>query len=193
MQDGNRVHLVDDANCLFTAGPDGSDRGPLFATTAAPFSPNFLINLELDDTVTLLPARCQCRFMEAGLTTEVRDIFSYSKITGQGMMLQSADLLALLEERLPARWGGIAGDYQLSEEEAGAQTQMVLRVSPRTGVRNISGVHEDFMVELRNIYGGHLSSRVWTFTGGFTVRLEEPVSTPTGKVYSIRLIGGNTP
>jgi hypothetical protein len=189
MQDGNRVHLIDDTNCLFTSGDDGTGRGPLFATTAAPFPPNILINLELDDTVTLLPSRCGCAFATAGFTTEVRDIFSYSKITGQGMMVQSTDLMALLEERMPGRFGGIAGDYQLSEEEAGAQTQMVLRVSPRTGAQDIDALREHFFAELRNMYGGHLSSRVWSFTDGFSIRLEEPIVTATGKVPSIRLIG----
>lgn len=189
MHDGNRVHLIDDANCLFTAGEDGTGRGPLFATTAAPFPPNILINLELDDTVTLLPSRCGCQFEAAGFTTEVRDIFSYSKVTGQGMMVQSMDLMALLEERMPGRFGGIAGDYQLSEEEAGSQTQMVLRVSPRTGAQDIDALREHFFAELRTMYGGHLSSRVWSFTDGFSIRLEEPIATATGKVPSIRLIG----
>ena len=189
MRDGNRVHLVDDANCLFVAGPDGEDRGPLFVTTAAPFSPNILINLEMDDTVTMQPAKCDCTFTRAGFTTEVRDIFSYSKVTGQGMMVQAQDLMALLEERMPNRFGGIAGDYQLSEEEAGSQTQMVLRVSPRTGAQDTAAVRDYFFAELRTVYGGHLSARVWSYTDGFSVRLEEPIATATGKVPSVRLIG----
>jgi len=189
MRDGNRVHLIDDTNCLFTASPDNTGRGTLYATNAATFTPNILINLEMDDTVTILPARCGCVFSRAGFTTEVRDIFSYSKVTGQGMTVQAQDLMALLEERMPRRFGGIAGDYQLSEEEAGSQTQMVLRVSPRTGARDIAALREHFFSELRTLYGGHLSARVWSYTDGFSIRLEEPVATPTGKVPSIRFIG----
>ena len=193
MQDGNRVHLIDDANCLFTAGENGSSRGPLFVTTAAPFVPNFLVNLELDDEVTMKPTACDCRFAEAGLTTEVRDIFSYGKVTAQGMMMQSRDLAIALETRLPAQFGGIAGDYQLSEEEAGPQTQIVLRVSPRTGTRDLFAVREQLLEEIRTIYGGALSSRVWSYTDGLTVRLEEPVATPTGKVHTVRLIAATSP
>ncbi len=189
MADGNRAHLIDDANLFFTDESAGLGRGRLFATTGATFVPNVLINLEMDDTVTLAPAGCDCAFSRAGFTTEVRDIFSYSKITGQGMMIQSHELLALLEERLPGRFGGIAGDFQLCEEEREGQTQMVLRVSPRTGIVDLQRVNDYFFEQIRMVYGGHLSHRVWSYTGGLSVVREEPVATATGKVHAIRLIG----
>lgn len=189
MAEGNRAHLIDDANLFFTDEKAGAGRGPLFVTSGATFVPNVLINLEMDDTVTLAPANCDCAFSRAGFRTEVRDIFSYSKITGQGMMIQSQELLALLEERMPGRFGGIAGDYQLCEEDREGQTQMVLRVSPRTGVTDLQMIRDYFLAQIRMVYGGHLSHRVWSYTGGFSVVREEPVATATGKVQSIRLIG----
>ena len=125
----------------------------------------------------------------AGFTLQARDIFSYGKVTCQGITMYASDLIELLETTLPAQFGGSPGDYQLVELEGAGQTEMVLRVSPRPGVRHIDPVREFFIHKLGGLYGGSLSQRVWGFSGGFRVIVQEPETTFTGKVHALRLGG----
>jgi hypothetical protein len=53
-----------------------------------------------------------------GWTTHLRDIRSQEKLTAGGMTFLDTDLIRVLEEVLPARFGGAPTDYQLVEEEA---------------------------------------------------------------------------
>jgi len=119
----------------------------------------------------------------------VRDIFSYGKLTGQGITLFGSDAVSILETALPRRFGGSPGDYQLVEQEGGQQTEVVLRVSPRTGVGSTEDVREFFLSELRKCYGGTLAARLWKHSAGFTVMLEEPYATRGGKVLPLHLLG----
>ena len=47
----------------------------------------------------------------------MRGIRSFRKLTGEGMTLVGSEILRLLEEVLPARFGGSSTDYQLHEVE----------------------------------------------------------------------------
>jgi hypothetical protein len=168
-----------------TNGP-GSVNALLF-TSVSPLCASVLINAEMGDTATLAPSNCDCSLSRAGLGWEVRDITSYSKLTGQGMTLSGADVVALLEEHLPRRCGGAPADYQLVERHGAGQTQMELRVSPRAGVKDLAAVRHEFISGLRGVYGGSLATRVWEHSGGLTVVEEEPFATPAGKVLPLHL------
>jgi hypothetical protein len=110
-------------------------------------------------------------------------------VTGQGITLEAMDLIRLLERDLPAKFGGAPGDYQLAEREGAAQTEMVLRISQRTGARSAAEVQEFFLERLAGLYGGHLSARMWKFTGGLKAAIEEPEVALNGKVHALRFIG----
>ncbi len=99
------------------------------------------------------------------------------------------DVLKILEEALPARFGGNPTDYQLLEREGNSQTQMELRVSPRLGVSSPDDVKDHFMKEIRRIYGGSLTARDWRNTGAVEVILAEPLVTNSGKVLPLHLLG----
>ncbi len=148
-----------------------------------------LINAELGDSLTIARANCDCSLERAGLGFEVRDISSYSKLTGQGMTLFGTDVVAVLEERLPAAFGGAPGDYQLVEREAAGQTELELYVSPRVGVADLEAVGQEFTKALRAVYGGSLATRVWEHSAGFRVLEREPVATAAGKVLPLHLAG----
>ena len=52
-----------------------------------------------------------------GWTRHLRDVRSFEKLTSAGMTFLDVDVIRILDETLPARFGGVPGQYQLVEEE----------------------------------------------------------------------------
>lgn len=95
-------------------------------------APRILLNVELDDHGTVEERRCGCPFQELGYHVHLRDIRSHGKLTGEGVTLIGNDMIRILEEVLPARFGGDAHHYQLHEvEQRDGFTRLVLVVDPR--------------------------------------------------------------
>lgn len=159
----------------------------LLFTSVSPLCASVVINAEMGDTAVLAPSNCDCSLSQAGLNWEIRDISSYSKLTGQGMTVMGADVAALIEDRLPRQCGGVPADYQLVERHGTGQTELELRVSPRAGVKDLATVKREFISGLRRVYGGSLATRVWEHSDGLTVIEAEPFATPTGKVLPLHL------
>jgi hypothetical protein len=191
MTAGNCVHVFEDA-LSFLAQPLPLGHNALYATSLLPWAPRVLINVEVDDSAVIEKSTCGCEFGRLGFGLQMHDIFSYGKVTGQGMTMQAADLLHVLEVKLPRQFGGAPGDFQLAEVEGDAQTQMLLRVSPRVGITSLDSVRMYFLEQIATLQGGHLSTRVWSFTRGLRVVIQEPETTFTGKTHAIRLRGPGT-
>ena len=193
MKRGNCVHVYRDSVAVVSrlreAPFSGARVNSLLFTTLLPFASRFLINAEMDDAGALEPAACQCAYSAAGMTTQLTNIFSYGKLTGQGITLFGSDVLSILETSLPRRFGGAPGDYQLVEQEGSRQTELVLRVSPRTGAASTAEVRDFFLTELRRCYGGSLAARLWNHSAGLAVVNEEPCATRSGKVLPLHVMG----
>jgi hypothetical protein len=192
MNSGDSVHLLRDSLAVIphqhTEPRSGIQLTPLLFTTLLPCASNLLINADMGDCATIEPAHCECCYSAAGFCEQLRAISSHAKLTGQGMTLAGTDIERLLEEVLPARFGGAPGDFQLVEQEGPGGTSLVLRVHPRLGVSSTDDVRSLFLRELRRCYGGSLASRVWEHTGAVTVAIAEPVATSSGKVLSLHLL-----
>ena len=190
---GNRVHLFRDSVAVIThrrpAPFSSAEVSSLLFTTVTPWAPYIFINAEMDDCGIVEPALCKCTFTAAGFTEQIRDVYSFGKLTGQGMTLVGSDVLRVLEEALPRRVGGGPGDYQLVEREGNSQTRLELRVSPRVKLSSTAAVGECFLEEVRKLYGGSLAASVWRYTEGVDVVSAEPLVTPAGKVLSLHLLG----
>ena len=76
-----------------------------------------MLNVESDDYGVLERRHCGCPLDAAGLDLHMHTIRSWEKLTSEGMTLGGADLIRLVEEILPARFGGAPTDWQLVEEE----------------------------------------------------------------------------
>lgn len=194
MNSGNCGHVSQDSLALIgykkKAPLSGVEVDSLLFTTLLPFAPLVLVNVEMDDSGVLGPTRCECPLSKIGLTQQVSNVFSYGKLTGQGMTLIGGDVLQILEERLPARFGGVPTDYQLIEREGGRQTDIELRVHPRVGAPSEAQVRSFFLSQLEQVYGGSLSSRNWSETNGLKVVFAEPYKTGSlGKVHPLHLLG----
>jgi len=195
MSSGNCVHLFHDSVAVIPhrrpAPFADTEVESLLFTTLLPSAPYVLINAEMDDSGVIEAARCDCVFSAAGFRTAIRGIFSFGKLTGQGVTLVGTDIVQLLEEMLPRSFGGSPTDYQLAERETGTQTGLVLRVSPRAGRPSPEEVKNRFLAEIRRFEGGASASRIWKSTEALEVVIAEPISTSTGKVLPLHLLGSN--
>jgi hypothetical protein len=196
MNTGNCVHIQRDAVAVISwhrAAPlTDIEVNSLLFTSLLPFAPRVLINVEMDDAGILGPVRCDCTYQKSGFVEQVSDIYSFGKLTGQGITLIGADVVHILEEILPQRFGGAPGDYQLVEEEGSNQTQILLRISPRSGISSPEVVKEAFLGEVRRLFGGSMTFRQWQHTGAVKAVIGEPHVTGSGKVLPLHLLGPGT-
>jgi hypothetical protein len=146
--------------------------------------PKVLLNVESGDYGIVETRSCGCRFGELGLNTHLREIRSFEKLTTEGMTFVKTDLLRILEDVLPARFGGASTDYQLVEEaREGGLGRLVLIVSPRLGAIDEGMVLRAFFDELKHgAWSEWLMAQTWERAGTVIVRRQEPVVTKAGKI-----------
>ena len=152
-------------------------------TSILPGSPKVLLNAELDDYGILETRSCGCLIEEAGLTEHIRQIFSFSKLTGEGVTLMGNDLLHVLEDVLPRRFGGSAVDYQLVEEEdAGGFTKLVLIVGPAVTFTDAKEVVDALLAGLGTSGLARDVRAIWQRAKSMEVRRGDPRVNLGGKV-----------
>lgn len=155
----------------------------LFAT-----APKVMINVELDDYGVLEERDCGCALQQLGFPLHARDIYSFRKLTGEGMTLVGSTMLRVLEEVLPERYGGTALDYQLVEEEDDAGfTRLTVVVSPEVGELDEAALIETVLDEVsRDSPGADLAHAMWKDAGTFRVKRADPTWSTLGKLLSLR-------
>jgi len=128
-----------------------------------------------------------------GLTDHISDIRSFGKLTGEGVTLVGSDVERILEEVLPARFGGSPLDYQLVEEEDHRGfTRLILRVSPSITLADESAPADLVFQALRaEGAGGATSASKWKQAGTLSVRRETPRPTARGKLLPLQLLKTN--
>jgi hypothetical protein len=107
--------------------------GALLYTTLLPSCPKLLLNVESDDYGKVEKRKCSCLWGELGFEQHIETIRSYDKLTSEGMTFFGSELISLLEDILPSRFGGHPTDYQFLEEEEGGLSRVNIVVSPRVG------------------------------------------------------------
>jgi hypothetical protein len=147
------------------------------------------VNVQSDDYGILEERDCGCPLQELGLTRHVRNIRSFRKMTGESMTLVGSDMLRILEEELPARFGGSANDYQLAEEEdERGFTRVTLLVSPRVEVADERLVLDAVLQGLRSSSLAYdLAGAFWAAAGTLRIRRQEPILTERGKLMPLHL------
>lgn len=106
---------------------------PIFLTTLLTSTPKLMINVESGDSAGRTARRCGCVFEALGFTAHLENIRSYEKLTTEGMHFTGSALLRIVEEVLPARFGGDPTDYQLAEAEMNGNRVVRIRMHPRLG------------------------------------------------------------
>jgi hypothetical protein len=185
------VHVLSDLQAVIQPGlgplPPGLRPGSLLFSSLRATTRLVLLNVSLGDQAVLEDRTCGCALEALGWTTHLRDVRSYEKLTAAGMTFLDADVLRVLEEVLPARFGGASGDYQLLEDEAeDGQPRLRLLVSPAVGPVDLDAVADAFLAAIGRGSGAErVMGLAWRAVGFLRVEQRPPERTPAGKILHL--------
>jgi hypothetical protein len=125
-----------------------------------------------------------CALGRLGFTTHLSEVRSFEILTGEGMTFARSGLERIVEEILPARFGGTSVDYQLVEEAApDTSTRLVLKIRPSVGEVDEDAARQAWLAELQRDGGiDQYVADVWQRAGTLVVSREPPRPTRAGTV-----------
>ena len=176
------VHLVSDKVTLVQREPGGT----LYATSLSGSVRKLMLNVDTGDRATLERRDCGCPAGELGLRDHLHTIRSDDKLTSEGMSFLASDLLALVEEVLPARFGGSPVDWQFVEEEVDGLSRVSVVASPR-----LASIDEQAVIGVvldalgRSDAARGMMAEVWRVAETLRVVRREPHLTAGGKTLAL--------
>jgi hypothetical protein len=187
------LHLFHDLRAVIQPGDElaGSGVSPatLLLTSLRPRAPFVLLNVSLGDRAVLARRACGCPLGDLGWTTHLHTIRSDEKLTAGGMNFFDGDLVHVLEDVLPARFGGGPTDYQLIEDEVeGGHRALRLVVDPSVGPLDERAVSEAFLGAIGRARGaGRVTELLWRDAGILRVERRPPVASTGGKIIHLHV------
>jgi len=172
-------------------GSGGESVPALIMTSLLTTNPKIALNLDSGDYATVEERDCGCILGEMGLRTHLSGIRSYEKLTSEGVTFIGSRLLELVEEVLPARFGGEVNDYQIVEEEESGLAKVSILVSPRVGAVDEDAIVATVMETLRSSHargGGGRMAEQWRQGSTLRVVRREPYEGRTSKVLPLHMI-----
>jgi hypothetical protein len=187
------VHLIKDKMAIIqrekSLGTGEVKVSALHHTTLLPGCPKIMINVESGDYGVLDVRPCGCALGAIGYDQHLHTIRSYEKLTSEGMTFMGSDLLTLVEETLPSRFGGHPTDYQFVEEEEDGLAKVSIFVSPRVGSVNEEQVVAAVLETLRARSGlNEKMIRMWQKGQTLQVVRREPYATSTAKILPLHIL-----
>ncbi len=184
------VHVLGDLHAVVQAGvalAPGVGADTLLVTSLRPTATLALLNLSLGDVAALRERACGCRLDRAGWRTHLLGVRSAEKLTAAGMAFLDTDVVAVLEESLPRRFGGGPADYQLVEEEGpGGEARLRLLVHPRVGPLDPGAVVDAFLAGIGQDSGARkVGELAWRGAGLLRLERRPPVATAAGKILHL--------
>jgi hypothetical protein len=160
-------------------------------TTLLPTVPKLMLNVESDDYGVLESRSCGCPLEGYGFREHLRQVRSFKKLTGEGVTLVGSDMERILDEVLPARFGGNPLDYQLLEEEdEEGFTRLCLLVSPSIEISDEEAVINTVLDTLgKSNTAADLARSIWSQAGSLRIRRMDPVLTGRGKMMPLQTSG----
>jgi hypothetical protein len=167
----------------------------LLVTSLRHALPKVLVNVDIGDRAVIERRACDCTYGRLGCDVRLHTIRSSDKITEFGVTFALQDVFHVLEDALPGRFGGSAGDYQLVEDrnEQGLARYTIL-VNPALDNIDEAIVPHAFLSEigrLRDYYGAMAST--WSRERLIRVRRASPVAGPSGKVLPFHRVDETSP
>ena len=189
----DEIHLWDDLLAVIQAA--GAPPGPGLPPATLLFSslrstaPLVLLNVSLGDQATLPERPCDCPLERLGWSRRLHSIRSFEKLTTGGMTVLDADVVRILEDLLPARFGGGAEDYQLVEDQVAPDgSSLRLLVHPRLGPVDPAAVTRLFFDTLgAESPSAQLMGLTWNGAGLLRVERRPPHVTGSGKVLHLHV------
>lgn len=192
------LHFLGDGHAVVqhfrTVGDQGPSVRAFLFTSLLASAPKTLLNVETGDCGEIAQRECECALGALGLTTHLGLIRSFEKLSGEGTTFVHTDLLRVLEQVLPARFGGTGDDYQVVETEGrGGILGLELIVSPRVGSVDAEEVRGAFLAALGDGSLDRLRAEVWRHAGTVTVTRRWPLATRAGKILPFHLLRAGEP
>jgi hypothetical protein len=185
------VHVVSDKVAFLQREVElaGGTRVPGLVMSSLVWSvPKVMLNVELGDYAVRGPSACGCVWQTMGFVDVLHTIRSYEKLTSEGMHFLGADLITLVDEVLPARFGGHPTDYQFVEEEHDGLPTVRLVVSPRVGPVPDADVRATVLEVLAAPDAAHrMMATLWRDGAVLQVARREPHATSAGKILPLHV------
>lgn len=188
------MHFFDDRHAVIQPGSGGARPGlppkAMLLSSLLPSAPILMLNVCMGDQAELARRSCGCGLELDGWTLHIHGVRSFEKLTAGGITLLDVDVIRILEEALPARFGGNPTDYQLLErlDDERARPEVTLLVNPALGALDAAEVAEAFLAAVGGGSGGErLMELQWRGGGVLKVVREPPHRTASGKILHLYL------
>lgn len=144
---------------------------------------------DVGDEAVVKERRCGCALDELGWRVHLHSIRSYEKLTAGGMTFLDKDIIPVLEDWLPARFGGGPTDYQLVEDSSAEGEAMVpLLVHPAVGPLDPAVVAKAFLTRIGAGPGAtRVMGLVWQDAQLLRVERCPPIMTSSGKILHLHV------
>ena len=163
-------------------------------TSLLPQTNKILLNVEVGDYGMVESRKCGCGFEAVGLCDHIHSIRSFDKLTSEGMSVDGVELIKVIEEVFPQKYGGYSTDYQVIEEEdKNGFTRLSIIVSPRVGEINEEDFINTLIGELKARYKNSIIPEIYTQAGIFLVKRIFPIHTEMGKTLPFYIQRGMNP
>ncbi|MDQ7858966.1 MAG: hypothetical protein QN174_06010 [Armatimonadota bacterium] len=184
-------HVLSDLQAIIQPGEraDGAGLPPeaILLTSLRASAPFILLNVSSGDVARVEERACGCPLEALGWRTHLQAIRGYEKLTAGGMTFLDTDLVRVLEEVLPARFGGGPTHYQLVEEEGpGGRPLLRLLVHPAVGPVDPGAVADAFLAAIGAGPGpARVMELFWRGADMLRVERAAPLLTATGKILHL--------
>jgi hypothetical protein len=188
----DEVHVVDDLHAVVQPDGDGDHALPsrtLLLSSLRPAAPVVLLNVSMGDQAVADCRPCGCPVEGIGWSRRLHTIRSYEKLTVAGMTVLDSDVIRLLEEVLPRRFGGAPTHYQLVEDHVGGPLpRLRLLVAPAVGPVDEAAVAETFLaaVSAGSDVAAVMAS-AWRDARLLTIERQAPFVTGSGKILHLHV------
>jgi hypothetical protein len=187
------VHLLKDSQAVIQhrrETPSGGTSVDAFLFTSVLHkAPKILLNVESGDYGVIETRQCGCKLEELGLTDHIYNIRSFEKLTGEGMTFVGTDILRIIEEVLPAKFGGASTDYQMVEEEdEQGHTHLSIIVNPEVGEIEEGELIKTVLSELsKGNDTQRMMTEIWSQAETLRVKRMRPFITAAGKLLPLHI------
>ncbi|MFC1846431.1 hypothetical protein ACFLYS_00015 [Chloroflexota bacterium] len=158
-------------------------------TSLSPVSAKILLNVENGDYGVIEKRDCDCYLEKLGYKYHVHSIRGFDKLTGEGMTFLGTNLLKIMEEMLPAKFGGASIDYQMVEEEdEKGHTRVSVVVSPEVGEIDENEVIRTILSELgKGKDTQRMMAEMWSQANTLRVKRIRPYTTAASKLLTLHI------
>jgi hypothetical protein len=190
------MHFYANAHALIQPGSSavGMDLPPdaLLISSLRLAWPYVLLYVSLGDRADLNQRSCGCPLERLGWTTHLQTVRSFEKLKVGATNVLTNEIIRLIDQDLPTRFGGGPTDYQLIEDEAAVngQTRLRLLIHPSVGKIDDDAVLGTLLTAFRE--AGAPIDQLWREQSWVQVERRPPLVTAGGKIYHLHRAGWPT-